>query len=92
MNSHLNSSTSLSGDFVSPEIEKVMTLVRAGIALTTKQAGIFLNVSSRTLDGYRISGCGPRYVKIGRSVRYPVEHLLTYRNARLHNSTSEACK
>ena len=39
-------------------------------ALNENQAAEFLGVSARTLQAWRVRGGGPRYVKIGRSVRY----------------------
>ncbi len=39
--------------------------------LSTKQAAEFLGISRRTLEKFRMTGGGPRYVAIsGRCVRY----------------------
>lgn len=39
--------------------------------LTTAEAADVLGVSTRTLEALRADGKGPRYVRIGKSVRYP---------------------
>jgi excisionase family DNA binding protein len=39
--------------------------------LTTREAAALLGVSVRTLEGLRATGEGPRYVRVGRAVRYP---------------------
>ncbi len=38
--------------------------------LTTEQAAAFLQMSTRTLEAWRQRGQGPKFVKVGRSVRY----------------------
>ena len=77
----------------STSIDAVMALARQGICLTTSQAAIYLNISARTLEKYRCTGGGPTYANYGpRAVRYAIPHLDEWKNARLRNSTSEACK
>ena len=39
-------------------------------ALNESQAANLLGVSVRTLQAWRLRGRGPRYIKIGRAVRY----------------------
>ncbi|EIC23784.1 helix-turn-helix transcriptional regulator [Thiorhodovibrio frisius] len=34
------------------------------------QAALYLGVSPRTLQAWRVRGTGPQFVKLGRSVRY----------------------
>ena len=46
--------------------------------LTEKQVGERWNVSLNTLRFWRSTGDGPRYVKLGRSVRYNVSALEKY--------------
>jgi predicted DNA-binding transcriptional regulator AlpA len=48
-----------------------------------------LNVSTSWLAKARLSGTGPRYVKIGRAVRYPESSLREYIKGRMRGSTSE---
>jgi phage terminase Nu1 subunit (DNA packaging protein) len=52
-------------------------------------AGAILNVSPRTLQNWRVRGCGPKFRKLGRSVRYRLEDLETFVNENVHQSTSE---
>jgi predicted DNA-binding transcriptional regulator AlpA len=40
--------------------------------MTEKEVAIRYSLSHRTLQNWRQSGLGPPYVKIGRSVRYPI--------------------
>lgn len=43
--------------------------------LTTAEAAALLGVSVRTLESLRAAGTGPRFVRVGRAVRYPREAL-----------------
>jgi hypothetical protein len=56
--------------------------------LTTAEAAKLLNVSIAWLERQRWLGTGPRYSKIGRSVRYPETLLLEYIAANLVDTTS----
>jgi predicted DNA-binding transcriptional regulator AlpA len=38
--------------------------------LDQKRVASLLGISTRTLERYRVSGTGPRYVKLGKLVRY----------------------
>lgn len=38
--------------------------------LTEIQAAELLNLSTRTLQAWRIKGGGPRFLKLGRAIRY----------------------
>jgi predicted DNA-binding transcriptional regulator AlpA len=57
--------------------------------LTSAQTGKLLGVSDSWLAKARLRGDGPRYVKIGRSVRYPRSYVLEYVRLRTRSSTSE---
>jgi predicted DNA-binding transcriptional regulator AlpA len=59
-------------------------------ALNENQAAQFLGVSVRTLQAWRVRGGGPRYVKIGRAVRYQRGELISFQRAHTVSSTSEA--
>ena len=48
-----------------------------------------LSVSTSWLAKARLSGNGPRFVKIGRAVRYLEASLKEYIKARMRGSTSE---
>jgi predicted DNA-binding transcriptional regulator AlpA len=57
--------------------------------LHPKVAATVLNVSLSWLAKARLSGTGPRYVKIGRAVRYPESSLREFIRSRMRGSTSE---
>ncbi len=42
---------------------------------TTKELAHYLSFSPATLIGYRVEGVGPKYVKIGRMIRYRIEDV-----------------
>jgi len=57
--------------------------------LTAIEAGSYLGLSDRTLENYRILGGGPRFRKIGRSVRYTIADLDAWVEARAFEMTSD---
>jgi predicted DNA-binding transcriptional regulator AlpA len=57
--------------------------------LNQKQAARILGLSVRTLERYRITGTGPRYVRLGRLIRYRPNDLKEWIERNLRNSTSE---
>ena len=57
--------------------------------LNEKQAAAWLNVSVKTLQGWRYRGGGPKYVKLGRSVRYAMADLEAFVVASKRTSTSD---
>jgi predicted DNA-binding transcriptional regulator AlpA len=59
-------------------------------ALNENHAALLLGVSVRTLQAWRVSGAGPRYCKIGRSVRYSRRELVSFQQAHEVGSTKEA--
>jgi excisionase family DNA binding protein len=42
------------------------------------QAAELLNLSSRTLQAWRVKGVGPAFVRAGRAIRYRRHDLLTW--------------
>ena len=50
-------------------------------ALTTPQAGELLGLASITLQQQRARGEGPRFFRVGRSVRYRLGDVIDYREA-----------
>jgi len=56
--------------------------------LTEEQVAKWLNLSKRTLQGWRLKGGGPEFEKFGRSVRYAVVTLEAWIDARQRSSTS----
>jgi predicted DNA-binding transcriptional regulator AlpA len=57
--------------------------------LTATDAARLLRVSLSWLAKARLRGDGPRFVKIGRSVRYPESFIREYIKIRTRSSTSE---
>ena len=56
--------------------------------LSTRQAAARLSISARTLEKWRVGGAGPRYVKLGRAVRYPAAELDAFVLRQMRDSTS----
>ena len=57
--------------------------------LSTVLAAVRLGLQPCTLEKWRTTGEGPRYVKLGRSVRYSVEDLDAFVLQRNRVNTSE---
>lgn len=74
-----------------PATEKV-TPIRSDDLTTvdTQQAADILNVAVRTLSNWRSTGKSPRYIKVGRCVRYRVSDLKAWMEAQARNHTGEA--
>jgi len=69
---------------VSPSADRRHTVV-----LNTRGAADFLGVSPRTLEGFRVRGGGPHFVKIGGAVRYRLTSLEAYLQEQERASTSD---
>lgn len=60
--------------------------------LSESELASWLNIATGTLRNWRVSGNGPSYCKISRSVvRYPMKSVLEWLENSLVNSTSEVC-
>lgn len=59
------------------------------LTLDTKGAAAQIGFAPNTLEKLRVYGGGPRYVKMGRSVRYRVSDLEAYLAERVVESTSQ---
>lgn len=57
--------------------------------MTTGQAARYVCLSPRTLERYRVTGEGPKFLKIGRWVRYRVEDLDAWLAGCARASTSD---
>ena len=57
-------------------------------ALSEWAAAKFLGIGSRTLWGLRQSGCGPKHIRIGRSIRYPRHLLVAWMDERAERGTT----
>ena len=58
--------------------------------LTTEQVADHLGVAPITLRKWRIYGAGPRFVRMGRSVRYRMSAIEAFVAGREFDSTSQA--
>lgn len=59
--------------------------------VSTEQAAEYLGgLKPNTIEGWRVRGEGPRYLKIGRLVRYRIEDLDAYLESRARNATTQA--
>ena len=56
--------------------------------LTQREAAALLRLSERTLERWRVTGTGPRFVKTGRLVRYRETDLAAWIDTRAVSSTS----
>ncbi len=54
-----------------------------------KSAAAVMRISARTLQGWRLRGGGPPYVKLGGRVLYRETDLLAWIESRARASTSE---
>jgi predicted DNA-binding transcriptional regulator AlpA len=59
------------------------------VLLTAKEAARLLKVSVSWLAKARMRGDGPRYIRIGRSIRYREDALIQWMKGRQRMSTSE---
>ena len=57
--------------------------------LTTLEAATYTRLGKPTLERYRLTGDGPRFCKLGKSVRYRRADLDTWLCSRLVCSTSD---
>jgi excisionase family DNA binding protein len=57
--------------------------------LTTKEAARLMGFHPTTLAKWRVSGKGPPYLKIGRSIRYEYTVVEQWMRERTHKNTSQ---
>ena len=65
---------------------------RARDLLTTDEAAEHVRLSDRRLERYRVTGEGPRFVKLGRRVSYRREDLDDWIERGVRRSTSRRMK
>jgi predicted DNA-binding transcriptional regulator AlpA len=61
-------------------------MVPETICLTPRDAAKALSLGLRTLARLRERGEGPRFIRIGKAVRYPIEELREWRGNAVVNS------
>ena len=64
-------------------------LASNGGLLDPKAAAVFLGISPWTLAEWRVAGEGPRFIKLGRLVRYAPSDLQIWLDANARYSTSQ---
>lgn len=57
--------------------------------LTAKEVAARLRMTTDSLAHWRIKGTGPRYIKFGRKVLYPLAEVEAFEKAGLRASTSQ---
>jgi predicted DNA-binding transcriptional regulator AlpA len=57
--------------------------------LTGREAAALLRLSERTIERHRGAGTGPRYIALGRAIRYRRRDLLDWIERSARRSTSE---
>jgi predicted DNA-binding transcriptional regulator AlpA len=57
--------------------------------LTQSECAELLRLSERTLERFRVSGVGPKFVRMGKSVRYRLCDVEAWLASRVVGSTSE---
>lgn len=59
------------------------------IYTTQNEAALFLRLSERTLERWRVEGQGPRFRRFGRRIVYAKSDLEIWADGRCYQSTSE---
>jgi excisionase family DNA binding protein len=57
--------------------------------LTQKEVARQLGISGRTLERHRVTGTGPRWLRLGRLVRYRISDLEEWVESSVRRSTSD---
>jgi predicted DNA-binding transcriptional regulator AlpA len=58
--------------------------------IKVQQAADYLSLSKITLNRWRCTGTGPRYIKLGGAVRYDLADLDAYARESITTSTSQS--
>ena len=58
--------------------------------IDTVQLAEYLGNEVNTCEGWRLKGIGPRYIKVGRLVRYRIENVDLWLESQTRNSTCDA--
>jgi hypothetical protein len=61
----------------------------SALVLTPEQAAAALNVPERTIERWRSTGAGPRFVKLGRRVAYRPVDLAAFVEAQVRTHTGQ---
>lgn len=81
------------GNESTPEVSELAisqeTINRVRNLLDTDQAAALLGIKKNTLEIWRVQGRSPRFLKIGRNVRYRMSDVEAFLEASLRESTSD---
>lgn len=58
--------------------------------LSDRQVAEVMGIPAKTLQGFRYKGGGPKFIKVGRSVRYRAADVEAWLEANTKTSTSES--
>lgn len=75
-----------------PEFEQQRLDKSSGVnvaLLTPKMAADILTISTKTMANWRVRGFGPKFVKLGSRVAYPVPEFVKFIDSRTCSSTSQ---
>ncbi len=56
--------------------------------LTTSEAAPLIGVNAKTLENWRCSGAGPKFIRAGRLIRYDPDDIKEWRDRHRVSSTS----
>lgn len=57
--------------------------------LTPKEVAVRLRTNVGTLSNWRMQGAGPRFIKLGRKVLYPVAEIEAFERQALRSNTAQ---
>jgi predicted DNA-binding transcriptional regulator AlpA len=57
--------------------------------LISREAAKLLRLSERTVERHRVAGTGPRFIRLGRAIRYRRRDLLDWIERAARDSTSD---
>lgn len=60
--------------------------------LTTEQLAELLGLRTNTIEGWRLKGQGPRFCKLGRSIRYRRSDVEDWINDNIYQNTSQTAE
>lgn len=59
------------------------------VTMTVPEAASYLGLAVSTLNKWRVYGGGPRFLKLGRSIRYRQSELDAYLDSQMVGSTAQ---
>ena len=71
-------------------LEKFKDLDPALVRLAPAEAALLTGLALKTLEGMRVSGTGPAFMKLGRKIQYRLSDLLAFMQGNTFTTTREA--